>query len=94
MRIATMIATLFMGFYGLASMIRGYLIARSGYLPKVLGMLLVIGGAGFFLRSITYILVPKYSSVWMLIPMAIAGIPLMLWLLVKGVNRQRLEATS
>jgi len=94
MRIATMIATLFIGFYGLASMIRGYLIARSGYLPKILGMLLVIGGAGFFLRGITYVLVPKYSSIWMLIPMAIAGIPLMLWLLVKGVNRQRLEATS
>ena len=60
----------------------------------ILGMLLVIGGAGFFLRGITYVLVPKYSSIWMLIPMAIAGIPLMLWLLVKGVNRQRLEATS
>lgn len=92
MRIATMTATLFIGFYGLASMIRGYLIARSGYLPKVLGVLLVIGGAGFFLRCITYVLVPQYSSFWMLIPMAIAGIPLMLWLVVKGVNRQRLEA--
>ncbi len=94
MRIATMIATLFIGFYGVASMIRGYLIARSGYLPKVLGALLMIGGAGFFLRGMTYVIVPQYSTFWMLIPMAIAGIPLTFWLLVKGVNRQRLEAMS
>jgi hypothetical protein len=52
-RIATMIAWLFIGFYGTASMIRGYLMARSRYIPKVLGILLMIGGAGFFLRSAT-----------------------------------------
>ena len=85
-RISTMIASLFLCFYGTASAIRGFLIMRSGYLPKVLGVLLMIGGAGFILRSLTYILAPAYSSSVMLIPMAIAGIPLTFWLLVKGVD--------
>ena len=85
MRIAAMIAWLFVCMYGIASMIRGYLIARSGYLPRVIGVLLVIGGAGFFLRSITYLLAPSLSSPLLLLPMAVAGIPLMLWLLFRGI---------
>ena len=91
LRIATMVATLYMCFYGTASAIRGYLIMRSGYLPKVFGILFMIGGAGFILRSITYILAPAYGSWLMLIPMAVAGIPLTFWLLVKGIDRSALE---
>ena len=91
LRISTMIASLFLCFYGTASAIRGFLIMRSGYLPKVLGVLLMIGGAGFILRSLTYILAPAYGSSLMLIPMAVAGIPLTLWLLVKGIDRAALE---
>jgi hypothetical protein len=85
-RIATMIASLFIGFYGTASMIRGYLIVRSRYFPKVLGILFMIGGAGFFLRSVTYILAPSLSSPFLLMPMALAGIPLTFWLLFRGVT--------
>lgn len=91
LRISTMIASLFIGFYGTASAIRGYLIARSGYLPRVLGVLLMIGGAGFFLNGLAYILAPRYDSFVLLLPMAVAGIPLALWLVVKGVDRERLE---
>jgi len=93
-RIATMIASLFLCFYGTASAIRGSLIMRSGYLPKVLGVLLVICGAGFILRSVTYVFAPAYGSSVMLVPMAIAGIPLTLWLLVKGVDRAALAGSS
>jgi hypothetical protein len=91
-RIATMIASLFICFYGTASMIRGYLIARSGYFPKVLGILLLIGGAGFFLRSATYILAPSLSSPILLMPMALAGIPLTFWLLFRGVRVEAIPA--
>lgn len=88
-RIASMIAWLFLCMYGIASMLRGYLIARSGYLPRVLGILLIIGGIGFFIRSITYILAPSLSSPLLLLPMALAGIPLMAWLLFRGVGDTR-----
>lgn len=85
-RIASMIAGLFLCMYGIASIIRGYLIARSRYLPRALGILLVIGGTGFFLRSVTYIVAPSLSSSLMLLPMAVAGIPLMVWLLWRGID--------
>jgi len=88
-RIAGMIGWLFLCMYGIASMIRGYLMMRSGYLPRLLGILFIIGGAGFFLRSITYIVAPSYSSPLLLLPLAVAGIPLMLWLLFRGIDPQR-----
>ena len=85
-RIGAMIAALFLCLYGIASMLRGYLIARSGYLPRWIGVLFMIGGAGFILRSWTYIVAPTYSSFVMLLPMAPAGISLMAWLLIRGVR--------
>jgi hypothetical protein len=87
-RFTGMIAWLFICMYGIASMIRGYLIARSGYLPRLLGVLLMIGGAGFFLRGITYVLAPSLSSPLLLLPMAAAGIPLMVWLLFRGLDER------
>jgi hypothetical protein len=39
---------LFLCLYGTASMLRGYLMARSTYIPRIFGILLMIGGAGFF----------------------------------------------
>lgn len=86
LRISTMIAALFLIFYGTASLIRGWLIARSGYIPKWIGVLLMIGGIGFILRTTTYILAPPLSSPILLLPMALGGIPLMLWLLIKGIR--------
>jgi hypothetical protein len=85
-RVATAIAGMFLIMYGIATVIRGYLIARSGYLPRILGILFAIGGVGFILRTTTYLLAPSLSSPIMLIPMAIGGIPLMLWMLFKGVR--------
>jgi hypothetical protein len=90
-RIAGTIAWLFLCLYGIASMLRGYLIARSGYLPKLIGILFILGGAGFFLRSATYLLAPRLSSPWLLMPMALAGIPLMAWLLIRGIDPARVR---
>jgi Domain of unknown function (DUF4386) len=86
MRVSGAIASLFLALYGIASMIRGYLIMRSRYFPAVLGVLLMIGGLGFMLATTTYVLAPSYRSDLMLLPMAVAGLPLMVWLLVKGVR--------
>jgi hypothetical protein len=86
LRISTMIAALFLILYGTATMLRGWLMARSGYFPKWIGVLMMIGGAGFFLRTTTYILAPSLSSPVMLMPLALGAIPLMLWLLIKGIR--------
>ncbi|MES2176894.1 MAG: DUF4386 domain-containing protein [Gemmatimonadota bacterium] len=86
LRLFSTIAGLFLATYGIASMIRGYLMMRSGYFPRAVGALLVLGGAGFVLRTATILVAPSFSSGFMLLPMAVAGIPLTLWLLVRGVK--------
>jgi hypothetical protein len=86
LRISTMIATLFLILYGTATTIRGWLMFRSGYFPKWIGVLMMIGGAGFLLRTTTYILAPSFSSAIMVMPIALGAIPLMLWLLIKGIR--------
>jgi len=85
-------AGLLMVFYGSASLIRGYLIYRSGYLPRFLGVLLGIAGVGFILKNFTLVLAPTYSSNFLLLPAPITVLVLTLWFLVKGVDVQKWEA--
>lgn len=84
-------AGLFLVFHGVASIIRGYLIVRSGYLPKFLGALLLLGGFGFVTKSFTLVLASSYSSPFLLLPMIIAMLSLTLWLFVRGVDVPKWE---
>jgi hypothetical protein len=79
-------AGIFMVFYGVASVLRGVLIFRSGYLPRFLGVLLVLAGLGFILKNVALVLAPAYASDAFLLPMALAGVSLTVWFLVKGVD--------
>jgi hypothetical protein len=73
-------------FYGVASIFLGYLIFRSSFLPKVLGVLLALSGLGFVTSTFVSVLAPARASPIFFMPMALAGLLLMLWLLVKGVD--------
>ncbi len=75
-----------MVFYGIASVLRGYLIFRSGYLPKFLGVLLALAGLGFILRNVAVVLAPVYASGLLLLPMPPAVLSLALWLLLRGIG--------
>jgi hypothetical protein len=77
---------IFMMFYGAGSVLLGYLIFRSGYLPRILGVLLAISGVGFVIRTFVGILAPAYASPLLLMPAALAALALTVWLLVKGVD--------
>jgi hypothetical protein len=85
---------IFMVFYGVASVLRGYLIFRSGYLPKVLGALLALGGLGFVTKNFALVLAPAYASDGLLLPMFLAGVSLTAWLLVRGVDVPKWEAKA
>jgi hypothetical protein len=87
-------AVIFMAFYGIAWIIRGYLIFRSGYFPKILGVLLMIAGLGFMAKNFTLVLAPAYASDVLLLPMFVAGISLTVWLFVKGVDVAKWEAKA
>jgi hypothetical protein len=83
-----------MAFYGIATLLRGYLIVRSGYLPKFVGVLLVIAGTGFIVTNFALVLVPAYASDLLLLPMFLAVLSLALWLLVKGVDLDRWDSAA
>ena len=87
-------AGLFLTFYGLAWIIRGWLMIRSGYFPKLLGALMIAGGLGFMARTFTGVLAPQFASMYMLIAMAPGGVLLGLWLLVRGVNVDKWQARA
>lgn len=84
----------FMVFYGVACILRGYLIFRSDYLPKVLGALLALAGLGFVTRNFLLVLAPAYASDILLLPMFLAGVSLTAWLLLKGVDVPKWETKA
>jgi hypothetical protein len=68
----------------------GLLIIMSGYLPRVLGILLMIGACAFPINTFTKILIPRFhpeliTQLTMLFN-AFGPLATMLWLLIKGVN--------
>jgi len=74
-------ALVFFGFYCL---LIGYLIVRSTYLPRFLGVLMALAGLGwltFFSASLPKILFP-----WNVVPGMVGEGSLTLWLLIAGVN--------
>ena len=83
---------IFMVFYGLATGIRGYLIYRSGYLPKALGVLMLLAGLGFIVNNFVVVLAPGYASDFLLLPTFLAGVSMTTWLLVKGVDVPKWDA--
>jgi Domain of unknown function (DUF4386) len=68
----------------------GLLVIRSGYLPKILGILLMIAGVGFGINLLDKFLVPTvYPAAFTQLAMtlsAIAVFPTMLWLLIMGAK--------
>ncbi len=82
-------------FFGMSLIILGYLVFRSGYLPKTLGVLLLGASAGYLADSFAHVLLTNYDaykSLFSLIvftPAFIAELSLCLWLLIKGVNLEQ-----
>jgi len=78
-----------MVFFGAQIISIGYLITRSTLIPRVLGALLMLGGASYVINSFTNFLAPAIGThlAPFIIPIAILGEgALTLWLLVKGVK--------
>ena len=76
-------------FYALHILVLGYLVFKSGYIPRFLGVLLIIGGAlGYVPEVLTFFFFPNYA--WIASPGltvgAIGEILLSLWLLLRSAK--------
>jgi hypothetical protein len=83
--------------FGCVCLVWGYLIFRSGYLPKVIGVLMQIAGLCYLTHGFILILVPPAAIrlfPGILIPSFVAELSLCLWLLVKGVNVPKWRARA
>ena len=71
----------------------GYLIFKAGYIPRLIGVLFILAGFGYLVDSVGILLLPAYETTPALAAMviAIAELAFPIWLLVKGVNRERFQ---
>ena len=76
-----------LGFFGFYCLLIGYLIVRSTFLPRVLGVLLALGGLSW-LTFFSPTLVNRLNP-YNLAPGILAEGALTLWLLAIGLNEQR-----
>jgi len=78
-------------FFGCFCIIAGYLIFKSGYFPKIIGVLMQIAGLCYLIDSFALIVAPNFANLifpGILLPSFVGETSLCLWLMVKGVNVQ------
>jgi len=84
-------------FWGLWLFPFGVLVMKSGFIPRFMGVLLILGCFTYIIVSLTWLLLPDYLSAvnqFATLPEAAAELPILLWLLIKGPKLQPLAATA
>jgi Domain of unknown function (DUF4386) len=78
---------IYLVFFGMFNLSIGYLIFKSAFLPRILGLLMALSGLGW----LTFLSPPLANQLLTYIEVLgiLAEASLMLWLLVKGVNVER-----
>jgi hypothetical protein len=75
-------------FWGLWLFPMGYLVFKSNYIPKIIGIALMIGCFGYFVDAFIFILFPDFGIAFAEF-LFIGEVMLPLWLLTMGVNVER-----
>ena len=80
-------------FWGLWLIPFGQLVYKSGFIPRIIGILLIIGGVAYMADSFMSLLFPSYRAIYRQLVqqpffflISIGEITIMLWLLIKGVK--------
>ncbi len=77
-------------FFGLHVLLLAWLVYRSGFLPRWIGVLLLVAGAGYLSQSFGVLLAPGWAPLLdtVVIVTAVPGeLAFTLWLLIKGVRQ-------
>jgi hypothetical protein len=77
--------------FGLHCLLLGYLVVRSHYIPKALGILMIAAAFTYLIGSYTRFLFPDYvKTITPIYVVAfVSEVSLCLWLLIKGVNMEQ-----
>ena len=77
-------------FFGIHLLLLGYLIVKSNYIPKFIGILLFVAGVGYLVDSFANFLLRNYSSykdifqLIVILPGVTGEFSFTIWLLIKG----------
>ncbi len=71
----------------------GYLVSKSDFLPKILGVLLMLGCFGYLINFVGHTLIPNYSKIgissYISLPASFGEIGTCLWLLIMGAKDKK-----
>ncbi len=76
-------------FWGLWLFPFGYLVYKSGFIPRLLGVFLILNGIAYVIHCLTHLLLPDYQALVFQIATPIwtlGELSIMVWLLIKGVK--------
>ncbi len=76
-------------FFGLTLLVNGYLVYRSRFLPKAIGIMLQVAGACYLVCNLLLLLSPTLNHAlfpYLMLPCFIAELSYALWLTFKGVE--------
>ncbi len=84
-------------FFGCTCLVNGYLIFKSGYFPKLIGILMELAGFSYLVACFAALFAPAVADLIIpaiLLPPLIGESSFCLWLLVKGVNIAKWDERS
>jgi len=83
-------------FWGLWLFPFGMLVIRSGFIPRVFGFLLMIAGVAYLASSFTTLILPQYKSLvsQVALPLEVAEVPIIFWLLIWGAKTRPADAPA
>jgi hypothetical protein len=82
-------------FFALHLFFLGYLVYQSGYIPRILGVVLVLASVAYLVQSWGNALFPEYEAVFATIGfLSIIELAFPFWLVIKGVRDQRPATTE
>jgi hypothetical protein len=81
-------------FWGLWLFPFGILVIRSRFIPRVLGVLMMIAGSAYLASAFTSLLLPRYASLvgQFAMVLEIGEVPIIFWLLIWGARAQGVDA--
>ena len=91
LRLGNSLGQMLLAIWGLWLFPFGLLTIKSGFFPRVLGILLMFAGVAYVVSCVTSIVFPAYLSVVskVMMPLYFGELPIVIWLLVMGAKEPR-----